>query len=410
MKYAYCDCFSGISGDMFLGALVDAGLPVDTLRDGLAQLHLPEPLEIVVSETRKGALRATQLDVVVGESHHHHHNHDHSDEHPHEHYHEHHHRHLSDITELIENSGLSDRVKRTSLAIFQVLAEAEARVHGIEIDHVHFHEVGALDSIADIVGAAIGLEALGIDRLYASAVPFSGGQVQTQHGTLPLPAPATLEILTRAHAFMTPSPAQVELVTPPGAAILAALATVERPNLVVTGVGVGAGQRDLPWPNIFRLVLGESAVEAEYPLVLLETNIDDMNPQLFGHVMNRLFAAGALDVYMTPIYMKKNRPATLLGVVARRQDEPELARLILAETSTLGLRVQPVYRYIAQREFQQVATPYGEVQIKVKLLDGRPIQAMPEYDVCARLASEHNVPLADVYAAALLAGRTLLGK
>jgi uncharacterized protein (TIGR00299 family) protein len=410
MKYAYCDCFSGISGDMFLGALVDAGLPVDTLRDGLAQLHLPEPLEIVVSETRKGALRATQLDVVVGESHHHHHNHDHSDEHPHEHYHEHHHRHLSDITELIENSGLSDRVKRTSLAIFQVLAEAEARVHGIEIDHVHFHEVGALDSIADIVGAAIGLEALGIDRLYASAVPFSGGQVQTQHGTLPLPAPATLEILTRAHAFMTPSPAQVELVTPTGAAILAALATFERPNLVVTGVGVGAGQRDLPWPNIFRLVLGESAVEAEYPLVLLETNIDDMNPQLFGHVMNRLFAAGALDVYMTPIYMKKNRPATLLGVVARRQDEPELARLILAETSTLGLRVQPVYRYIAQREFQQVATPYGEVQIKVKLLDGRPIQAMPEYDVCARLASEHNVPLADVYAAALLAGRTLLGK
>ncbi len=402
MKYAYCDCFSGISGDMFLGALVDSGLPVDVLRDGLAQLRLPEPLEIVVNETHKGALRATQLDVLVGDSHHH----DHSPEHPHEH----HHRHLSDITELIENSGLSDRVKRTSLAIFQVLAEAEARVHGIEIDRVHFHEVGALDSIADIVGAAVGLEALGIDRLYASAVPFSGGQVQTEHGTLPVPAPATLEILTRAHAQMAPSPAQVELVTPTGAAILAALATFERPNLVVTGVGIGAGKRDLPWPNIFRLILGESAAEAEYPLVLLETNIDDMNPQLFGHVMNRLFAAGALDVYMTPIYMKKNRPATLLGVVARRQDEPELARLILAETSTLGLRVQPVYRYTAQREFQQVTTPYGDVQVKIKLLDGRPIQAMPEYDVCARLASEHNVPLADVYTAALLAGKALLGK
>ncbi|HEX9018837.1 MAG TPA: nickel pincer cofactor biosynthesis protein LarC [Anaerolineaceae bacterium] len=439
MKYAYCDCFSGISGDMFLGALVDAGLPVEILREQLSRLKIPEAVEVVVSETRKGALRATQVDVVVGSlahshdhdhegardqvhehahahghEHEHSHEHDHSHEHEpesapdHEHARERDHRHLADITAMIEGSDLSERVKRTSLAIFQTLAVAEARVHGIEIEAVHFHEVGALDSIVDIVGAAIGLEALGIDRLYASAVPFSGGTVQTEHGTLPVPAPATLEILTRAHALMAPSPAQVELVTPTGAAILATLATFERPNLVVTGVGVGAGRRELPWPNIFRLILGESTAESEHPMVLLETNIDDMNPQLFGHVMNRLFAEGALDVYLTPIYMKKNRPATLLGVVARREDEQALARLILAETSTLGLRVQPVYRYTAQREIKQVATPFGEVPVKVKLLDGRPIQAMPEYDVCARLAGEHNVPLAEVYTAALLAGNALL--
>ena len=388
MKYAYCDCFSGISGDMFLGALIDAGLPVETIREQLRLLNLPEPVEVRVEEVRKGAMRACSADVIVGESHHH--------------------RHLSDIVQLIDSSGLSEAVKRTSLGIFQTLAEAEARVHGAEIEHVHFHEVGALDSIVDIVGAAVGMEALGIERLYASAVPFSGGQVQTQHGLLPVPAPATLEILSKAHAVMVPSPAQVELVTPTGAAILATLATFERPNLVVTGVGIGAGKRELPWPNIFRLILGESTAEAEYPMVLIETNIDDMNPQLFGHVMNRLFSAGALDVYLTPIYMKKNRPATLLGVVARRQDEQALARLILSETSTLGMRVQPVYRYTAQREIQKVMTPYGEVPVKLKLLDGRPIQAMPEYDVCARIAIDKNVPLAEVYGAALLAGRTLM--
>lgn len=389
MKYAYCDCFSGISGDMFLGALVDAGVPVDVLREQLGRLNLPEAVDIRAEETRKGALRACLVDVVVGESHHH--------------------RHFTDIAAMIEESGLSDAVKRVSQSIFRILAEAEARVHGTSIEQVHFHEVGALDSIADIVGAAVGLEYLGIERLYASAVPFSGGQVQTQHGTLPVPAPATLEVLSRAHAQMTPSPAQVELITPTGAAILAALATFERPNLVVTGVGVGAGKRELPWPNIFRLILGESTVESEYPLVLIETNIDDMNPQMFGHVMNRLFETGALDVYLTPIYMKKNRPATLLGVVAKRQDEPALAHIILEETSTLGMRVQPVYRYTAQREFRQVATPYGDVPVKIKFLDGRAIQAMPEYDACDRIAREKQVALSEVYTAALLAGRQLLG-
>jgi uncharacterized protein (TIGR00299 family) protein len=390
MRYAYCDCFSGISGDMFLGALVDAGLPVETLREQLAGLHLPEPLEIQVSEVHKGAMRACSVDVIAGESHHH--------------------RHLADIRALIEDADLSPRVKQTSLAVFQKLAEAEARVHGTEIDHVHFHEVGALDSIADIIGVAVGLETLGIERLYASALPFGGGQVQTEHGTLPVPAPATLEILSKAHAVLTPSPAQVELVTPTGAAILATLATFERPNLVLTGVGIGAGKRDLPWPNIFRLILGESAPEADFPMVLIETNIDDMNPQLFGNIMNRLFAAGALDVYLTPIYMKKNRPGTLLGIVARREDETALAKLVLSETSTLGMRVQPVYRYTARREFAMVSTVYGDIPVKLKLIDNRPVQAMPEYDACQHIAEEKQVPLMAVYQAAQAAGNQLLAQ
>lgn len=384
MRYIYADCFSGASGDMFLGALIDAGVPVDVLQKGIDALHLPEKVEIRAETVRKGAMRATQADVLAGESHHH--------------------RHLSDITALIEAADLPQRVKATAVGIFRLLGEAEARVHGTAIEEVHFHEVGGLDSIADIVGTVIGMEYLGIERLYASALPFSGGQIQTQHGLIPVPAPATLEILSRARAPLAPSAAETELVTPTGAAILAAMATFERPHLVVTGVGVGAGQRELPWPNILRLIVGESAPEADYPLVLMETNIDDMNPQLYGHVMQRLFEAGALDVYLTPIYMKKNRPGTLLGVVARRQDEPSLARLVLAETTTLGLRVQPVYRYTAQREFQTVATPYGEVKVKVKIIDGRAVQAVPEYDDCARLAHEKGVALAEIYSAALAAG------
>lgn len=375
---------------MFLGAMVDAGLPIDHLRAQLRLLNIPEGLEVQVDEVHKGSMRACSVDIIVGESHHH--------------------RHLHDILQMIEESDLSERVKHTSQAIFQILAEAEAKVHGIEVERVHFHEVGALDSIADIVGAAVGLEALGVERLYASALPFGAGKVQTQHGLLPVPVPATLEILSRVHAPMVSSQAQVEMVTPTGAAILASLATFERPNLVMTGVGIGAGKLDLPWPNIFRLILGESTVEAEYPLILMETNIDDMNPQIFGHLFHTLMSAGALDVYLTPIYMKKNRPATLLGVVARRVDEPVLAKLILSETTTLGLRVQPVYRYTAQREFKTVNTPYGDVTVKMKIIDNQPVQAVPEYDDCLKLAEEKQIPLMEIYQSAAEAGRKLLDK
>ncbi|HEX7598058.1 MAG TPA: LarC family nickel insertion protein, partial [Polyangia bacterium] len=319
MKIAYCDCFSGISGDMFLAALLDAGMPLQHLQAQLALLKLPDPFEIGVSQIHKGAIVASLLEIKLGphehtvhaegleptnltdvnpaipghtaqahehdheehehthtvqehEHDHEEHDHDHAHEHPaHEHAEEHegaahshsHHRPYSEIRQLIDDSGLSPAVKTCSQAIFRRLAEAEAQVHGVPVDEVHFHEVGAVDSIIDTVGAAIGLEYLGIQRLYASALPLGSGQVTTQHGLLPVPAPATLRLLTAAHAKVVPSQAQVELVTPTGAAILAALATFEQPAMTLTGLGVGAGRRELPWPNVLRIMLGESFMLGE---------------------------------------------------------------------------------------------------------------------------------------------------
>ena len=388
MKLAYIDAFSGVSGDMILAALLDAGLSIDTLREQLGLLNLPEKVDVRVEDTHKGALRAALVTVDAPESHHH--------------------RHLEDIQAMIADSRLPEPVQRASLSVFQVLAEAEGRVHGIPADAVHFHEVGALDSITDVVGAAIGLHELGIERLYASALPYGSGQVKTDHGLLPLPAPATLEILSTAHAPMVSSAAQAELVTPTGAAILAALATFERPDMILERVGTGAGRKDLPWPNVLRLWVGRSSPEQDLPMLVLETNIDDMNPQFFGSVMNRLFEAGARDVYFTPIYMKKNRPATMLSVICRRSEEAVLGRILLEQTTTLGLRVRPVYRIEAEREFALVETPFGPIPVKVKLLDGRKVQAQPEYDACLKAAETHNAQVGEVYAAALLAGRSVL--
>lgn len=380
MKIAYADCFSGISGDMFLAALLDAGLSLDVLQNGIENLNLPEKVELRLTETHKGALRAAALEVIAPPGHHH--------------------RHLSDILEILSTSRLSDHVRQATARIFSLLAEAEARVHGEPVEQVHFHEVGALDSIVDVTGAVLGLEVLGIERLYSSPLPYGSGTINSNHGLLPLPAPATLEVLRLAQIPLIPSPAQVELVTPTGAAILATLATFERPSLAITSLGIGAGKRDLPWPNLMRLIVGETPLTGASEMVQIETNIDDMNPQVFGYVMEKLFTAGALDVYLIPIYMKKNRPATLLGVIARRDDEARLAELILRETTTLGLRVQPIYRYEAHRDFRQVQTPYGSLTVKLKLINGQVIQAMPEYDECVRLANENGVSLAEIYAAA----------
>lgn len=390
MKVLYCDCFSGISGDMLMGALLDAGLPLDYLRAQLATLPLPDPYELRLGEVHKGALRASNFSVEIDES----------KPGPE--------RHLSEIAAMIEASQLSAQVKDTSLRVFRVLAEAEARVHGEPVENVHFHEVGAVDSIVDIVGAAVGLEYLGIERVFSSPVPLGSGQVQTRHGLLPLPAPATLELLGRVHARTVPSSSPMELVTPTGAAILAALATFEMPALVLAGIGTGAGKRDLPWPNVLRVIVGEAADGIVHPLVLVETNIDDMNPQIYGHVMARLFAAGALDVFLTPIFMKKNRPATMLSVIARRADEAVLAKIILAETTTFGMRVQPIYRYEAARTFRKVMTEYGELQVKLKVVDGKVLQAAPEYEDCQAAAQAHGAPFLNVYQAALRAAAGLI--
>jgi uncharacterized protein (TIGR00299 family) protein len=379
MKIAYADCFSGISGDMFLAALLDAGLSLETLREGIEGLGLPEKVELRLTETHKGVLRAADLEVIVPDSRRH--------------------RGLSDVLEILSGGRLSDGVEGAAARVFTLLAEAEARVHGEPVDQVQFHEVGALDSIVDVVGAAIGLDSLGIERLYASPLPYGSGTVEGRHGPLPLPAPATLELLRLAHAPLTPSSAQVELITPTGAAILVALAVFERPNLTIESIGVGAGKRDLPWPNVMRLLVGDVPADGATEMVQLETNIDDMNPQFYGHVMDKLLAAGARDVFLTPIQMKKNRPGTLLGVIACRRDEAALAELLLRETTTLGLRVQPIGRYEAARELRTVDTVFGTLTVKLKMLDGKVVQSVPEYDDCVRLANENGVGLAEVYKA-----------
>jgi pyridinium-3,5-bisthiocarboxylic acid mononucleotide nickel chelatase len=377
MKIAFADCFSGVSGDMFLAALLDSGLPLDVLQQNIDQLHLPEKVELRLTETHKGALRAANLEVIVP--------------------HSHNHRHLSDILEIINASSLSEKVKQTAASIFTLLAEAESRVHGEPVEHVHFHEVGALDSIVDIVGAAIGLDYLGIEKLFASPLPYGSGTINSDHGLLPLPAPATLEVLRLINAPLSSSSADVELVTPTGAAILGTMATFSRPNLVMTHIGIGAGKRDLEWPNILRLMIGSVPEPDKSEMVQLETNIDDMNPQFFGYLMDKLFASGARDVFMTPIHMKKNRPGILLGVIAYRKDEAMLAELLLRETTTLGLRVQPIGRYEASREFRQLNTKFGAVTVKAKILDGKVIHATPEYDDCVRLANENKVSLLEIY-------------
>ena len=377
MKIAYADCYSGISGDMFLAALLDAGLPLETLQAGIDRLNLPEKVELKLTEIRKGALRASDLQVIVPESHHH--------------------RHLADILAIIDGSSLSDQIKTNTRKVFTLLAQAEARVHGTTVEEVHFHEVGALDSIADITGAMIGLEALGIERLYASALPYGTGVVETMHGRIPLPAPATLEVLKMVNAPLTPSDAETELVTPTGAAILGTLATFERPAMKISAIGIGAGKHDLPTPNVVRLLVGETKEESATEMVQIETNIDDMNPQFYGYLMDKLFAAGAKDVYLTPIQMKKNRPATLLGVIALRRNEAALAELILRETTTLGLRVLPIVRHEGRFEGRQIHSVYGDLTVKDKILNGKVLQSIPEYDECVRLANEKNVSLAEIY-------------
>jgi pyridinium-3,5-bisthiocarboxylic acid mononucleotide nickel chelatase len=409
MKIAYCDCFSGISGDMFLGALLDLGLDFSYLQRELASLNLPDPYELRLEEVHKGAFRAAQFSVVLpdelakpGGAHEASHlgsHHEHS-----------HHRNLADVILLVEESGLPGEVQAIALSIFKVLAQAEARVHGVPVEQIHFHEIGAVDSLVDIVGAAVGLQALGIRKLYASPLPMGGGQISSAHGILPLPAPATLELLSAVGAPTVAARGPGELVTPTGAAILAALAEFRQPGMLLERVGVSAGRKEFPWPNIFRLWLGEAPESDPAGVVLLETNLDDMNPEFYGHVMELLFEAGALDVYFTPIYMKKNRPAAMLSVLARPEHEAALANLLLRETSTLGLRVQTLRRYEAGRQVVTVLTRYGEIPVKLKILDGHPTAAAPEYSACSRAAMEHSVPVGEVYQAALQAAATYLDR
>jgi uncharacterized protein (TIGR00299 family) protein len=396
---AYLDMPSGISGDMFLGCLVDGGWPVEELTATVEGLGLPPgSWHIAQSPVMRGPLAATLLDVetTVGDDH----------------------RHLHHIAEIIEGAALPDRVKVRSLAVFRRLAAAEAAVHGATVDEVHFHEVGALDAIIDIVGVCAGLDALGIRELYAGSAPLGEGWTQSAHGRIPLPAPATLALLAAVGAPTRPAPGPGELVTPTGAALLAELATFRQPPMQLQRIGLGAGRKEFAWPNVARLWLGEAAqpqtassthtAQAKpEAMVVLATNIDDMNPELYAAASGALFAAGARDVWLDPIQMKKDRPAVQLSVLAPRDLEGALVDLLLRETTTLGVRVQPVTRYAAARRATVVATRYGEVRVKLKLLDGKPVGAKPEYDDCVRLATAAHLPVRTVYEAAQAAAHAL---
>ena len=382
---AYLDCHSGISGNMFLGAMLDAGLGLDTLKHALSGLPVAG-YELVLERFQDKGIQGSHFDVVLAEQ-------------------QQQTRHLSDIVTLIESSTLSSRVREMAIAIFQRLAEAEAIVHGTGIEDVHFHEVGAIDAIVDITGAAIAIEAMGITQLYASPLPMSSGHVQTSHGLMPVPAPATLEILRRVAAPWRPCPVEGELVTPTGAAILATLAQFQTPAIAIERVGYGFGHKQFPWPNCLRVCLGKSYGPAQgYAgpadtdwVTVIETNIDNMAGELLGGLMDRLLAAGALDVSYIPMQMKKNRPAVMLTIICRPEEGDAMAQLLLSETSTLGVRMQQVQRLKAQRTQQQIETPLGTLLVKVKRLGSRIISASPEYEECRRIALERGMSLEEVY-------------
>jgi uncharacterized protein (TIGR00299 family) protein len=383
-KILYVDAFSGISGDMLLGAFLDAGLPLDVLKSAFETLDLPESYQISFNPVMKGAIQAgyfkIELDPLEIESEHHHH----------------HHRQLSDIRQLLIESQLSQALKENTLKIFEILAIAEGQVHGIDPEKVHFHEVGATDSILDIVGISSAMDYFQIESVFSSSLPWCEGTVETQHGSMPIPAPATMALLQACKAKMRPFTAQVELITPTGAAFLAAFAKFEKPAMTLERQGSGAGSKDTPWPNILRVIIGESEAEENQGHVVIETHIDDMNPEWFGHLMERCFAAGALDVAYQPIFMKKNRPATKVTLIARRAQEATLAAILLQESTSFGVRAYPVRRYESQRDFITVHTNWGAVRVKRKWQDGIVIQNVPEYEDCHKIANQFKIPLPQV--------------
>jgi uncharacterized protein (TIGR00299 family) protein len=370
MKHLYLDIFAGVSGDMLLGLLVDLGLEPARLSEGLAALELPG-LTVRARTALRGAIGGTKVDLECPD--------------------QAHDRHLSEIREIIQRSGLSDTVKARSIAVFTRLAEAEARVHRMEVEEVHFHEVGALDAIGDIVGVVLGLELLGVTEVFASALPQGKGFVESAHGRIPLPAPAVLE-LARGYPC-TQLDIHAELTTPTGAALVTTLARAvdEMPRMTIERVGYGLGTRELPIPNAVRGVLGVASDVGADRVLLMEANIDDLAPTVLGYVCEKLLAAGALDVWMTPIQMKKGRPATQLSVLAEPSQRDALAALVFRETTTLGVRMATMERQVLPRRIVQVDTRFGPMRVKVA--GGH---VAPEYDDCARAAAEHQVPLRDV--------------
>lgn len=375
MKVLYFDCFAGIAGDMTVAALIELGLPLEVLRKELAVLPL-SGYTLESSKVERHGVAGTSFKVNLTEA-----------DQPHRHY--------SGIAKMIDESPLAPRVKELAQRIFRRLAEAEAAVHGVPLERVHFHEVGAVDSIVDIVGTAIGLDYLGVEAVYASGLPYGRGFVQTAHGKLPVPAPATAKLMEGIP--LTADIGEGERVTPTGAAIIAALAEGFGPPPALTplATGYGAGEKDFPeLPNLLRVLLAEKEGEKGCQEVLvLETHIDDMNPEIFGFLMERLLEAGALDVAFSPLQMKKNRPATRLTVIADPSDLEKLSALILSESTAIGLRYYPASRVTSARRLETRSTTLGEVAVKV-LETGR---VTPEYDSCRKIALDKGIPLIEVY-------------
>jgi uncharacterized protein (TIGR00299 family) protein len=386
-KLAYFDCFSGISGDMTLGALVDAGCDLALLRSGLEGLQIPS-WTISAEKVWKNGMSATLVRVTTeGQTKH---------------------RSLSAILEIFDKSQLSNSVKKNAAAIFRRLGEAEASVHDVPLEKIHFHEVGALDAIVDIVGACIGCEALGIQRFACSPLNVGGGTAKMAHGILPVPAPATAKLLQGQPTYS--NGVQRELVTPTGAAIVATLCDAfgPQPAMNVSAIGYGAGSADLEGqPNVLRIMIGEAAEKVvpgfDEEISVIEANLDDMNPQIYGYFQEKALAAGALDVYTTPVQMKKNRPGTLLTLLCKPQDANALTSLIFAETTTFGARTYSAQRRTLPRESVNVHTQYGDVRIKLSRVNGHIQHVAPEFEDCRKLAVEKNVPLQRVISDALRA-------
>jgi uncharacterized protein (TIGR00299 family) protein len=385
MKLAYFDCFSGISGDMTLGALVDAGCSVGHLRGELRGLQVPG-WELTAEKVWKNGMAATYVKVKTED--------------------QSKHRSLGAILEILEKSELAARVRERAGAIFRKLGEAEARVHDVPLEKIHFHEVGAVDAIVDIVGACVGFEALGIEKFACSALNVGGGTAKMAHGVLPVPAPATANLLQSKPTYS--NGVQRELVTPTGAAIVATLCDSfgPQPAMSVSAIGYGAGTADLEGqPNVVRIMIGEAAEKSvagfDEEIAVIEANLDDMNPQIYGYFLEKALGAGALDVYTTPVQMKKNRPGTLLTVLCKPQDTNALMALIFAETTTFGARSYRAQRRVLPREWVNVATEFGDVRIKVSRVNGRILHVAPEFEDCKKLAAEKDVPLQRVIASAL---------
>lgn len=393
MKVAYFDClFSGVSGDMTLGALLACdGADEAQFRQGLAALNVPG-YELSIARVKREGITATDVDVRLLERD------------------QGHGRHLSDIAAILGVSSLSQRVQEQALAVFTRLADAEAKIHGTNREEIHFHEVGAVDAIVDIVGACLLLEMLGVERVYTSPLPCGYGTVTCQHGVMPVPAPATLELLrgfpVRALDI------EGELVTPTGAALVTTLADPTHagpmPPMTVTTVGYGAGKKQFApdRPNLLRVIVGETEEPAgadgtPQTVTVLETNLDDQSPETFDLLMERCFGVGALDVFFTPMQMKKNRPATLVTVLCAPQDADRLADVLFRETGTFGIRLREQRRVTLERAWQEVETPYGLIRLKTGRRRGETLSVAPEYEDCKRAAVSHNVPLQTVYRAAL---------